>query len=145
MTFLSSSHILHYLPFAVVHHLIPLHAICSSTSHHLFSLFAIVIFLHLLVWLSNWHIIILVGIIPKVRFSYEELMYFLWTLEYLLKYYSWRQYPIVEEIFIDIQELQVLTTSLILGFRCISFIAFCELFKCNVIAFMLHLRGVLRI
>jgi hypothetical protein len=51
-----------------------------------------------------------------------------------------RQYPLVEIFFIDIQELQVLTTLLIFDFGCISFIlvvCFSELFKC--IVFTLHL------
>jgi hypothetical protein len=51
----------------------------------------------------------------------------------------------VEEIFIDIQDLQALTTFFIIGLRMYQFYllcVFCELFKCNIIAFTLHLRGV---
>ena len=59
------------------------------------------------------------------------------------------RHPLVEEIlfYIDMfQELHASTTSLILDFGCIFFLflfslVLSSLSKCNVIAFMLHLRG----
>jgi hypothetical protein len=117
---------------------IPLPAICGSASsysttchlHHIISFhyMTFVVVISKSPFDLTWHITILIDWYTN-----------LWRLGYLLKYYPWRQYLLIDEIFfISIQELKASTTSLVLDFGCISFCFSCLCFVNSSNATSLH-------